>query len=126
MPIKDNVFYADKDYHGKRPDGRTFLIIAKGQKTTVPLARNLGLLSGTEAPIPFAMKPEGLVPDGDKVEQVFAGMGMVEKPVKINATKAAIKAAEANFVDLTGVNGSGADGRILVEDVMNKLIEEEE
>ena len=86
------------------------------------LAENVLAKSGQSGPIDslavqFAPEEERLVLS----EPVVEADGEA-----VNATDAAVELAEAENVDLSSVEGSGEDGRILVGDVEDAIAEREE
>lgn len=79
-------------------------------------------MSDAENPLPA----EGRVIAGPPHDRMMTGenlkkRGLPENSGAPDATEAAIKLAEEHDIDLAGVSGSGADGRILKSDI-EKLI----
>ncbi len=78
---------------------------------------------GSGAVVPSAVhvpETETEIPDAFLSDVINEKVG---EEVKINATKSAIELAEAEGLDLNSVKGTGADGRIILNDVRKAVKE---
>lgn len=101
-----NVFIPKEDVTNRLPDGRRILICPAGRPMTMDRAIALGLVVPAR---PVVIKPAfGPSELKEGVENATDG---------VNATSSAVQYAILHGVDLSGVEGTGQDGRILKHDV---------
>jgi pyruvate dehydrogenase E2 component (dihydrolipoamide acetyltransferase) len=101
--VSSNLYVPESDVYGRRPDGRSYLIARAGVPMLDTEAQRLGLI-----------KPSPPVrPSETKAPQPEDG----EEPAIVKATPGAMALAKKLDVDLEGVEGSGANGRITKSDV---------
>lgn len=90
------MYTPEYDMFGTRPDGRQYLIARAGVPMPLEQARRLGIVKDNSQPV---------APPQRKVSKTS------------DATPAAIRTAREHGIDLSEVEGTGADGRIIVSDV---------
>lgn len=101
-----NAFVVKEDVYGHRPDGRTYLIAAKGTTILDSQAIALGLLVRNAPRRPTETKVERVQPPlNDEVPEI------------VKATPGALALAKEHELDLDVIEGSGKDGRVTKGDV---------
>lgn len=109
-----------EDIFGRLPDGRRYLIAAKGIPLSPARMRRLGIVERkpTTKPVlagPSEIKAEPVEPA--ELESAIVEEEIGDDPFADNATEGAIELAAKHGIDLADVSGTGKDGRILKRDV---------
>jgi len=114
-----NIYIVPNDVYGRTTDGRRFLIARAGTRLTVNRARQMGIYKEPASVGPAETKPHAPAqPKDQPADSVSEEHDLLGRPlVEVDATDSARDLAVANALDLSQVEGSGSNGRILKSDV---------